>query len=161
VRERGRRARLAPTVAALGQIELFDGAARVTLERLAGELVEVHVPAGAPVVTEGEVADALYVIRAGHFSVLSTKGSDDEPVKVNEMGSDDWFGEIGLVTGSARTATVIADVDSVVWKIPGGLFLDAISASVVLADPLDRGIRGRLLRTHPQRVAALATSEKG
>jgi hypothetical protein len=155
VTERARRTALAPRVETLAAVGLFDGAARVTLERLASELTEVDVVAGTIVVAEGDDADALYVIRRGSFSVMSRGESGREPAVVNVMDAGEWFGEIGLVTGSPRTATVTADSDGVLWRIPGDTFADALAASVVLVDPLTRGIRGRLLSTHPTRAASI------
>ncbi|TML08427.1 MAG: MFS transporter [Actinobacteria bacterium] len=154
--ERGRRAGLAPRVDALAALGLFDRAARVTLERLATALAEVNIAAGTVVVAEGDDADAMYIIRRGHFSVFSHAAAFSD-TRVNEMDAGDWFGEIGLVTGLRRTATVIADSDGVVWRIPGDTFADAMAASVVLTDPLTRGIRGRLLRTHPHYAQPIDT----
>ena len=146
-----RRQRLAPVVEELATLSLFDGAAVASLERLAGETREKVVSAGTAVVVEGDEPDDLYVIRAGRFEV-SAAGELAQATVVNEMGPGEWFGEIGLVTGTARTATVTATTDGVLWQIPGPAFADALAAEVVLADPLRRGISNRLGRTHPSRV---------
>jgi hypothetical protein len=149
-----RRRRLAPLVDELARLGLFDGAAVASLERLAREMQESTVAAGEAVVAEGDEPDNLYVIRSGWFEVTASGEAGTMPEVVNEMGPGDWFGEIGLVTGTRRTATVTAVTDAVLWRIPGRAFVDALAAEVVLSDPLQRGMSTRLRRTHPSRVVS-------
>lgn len=67
------------------------------------------------------------------------------------MDPDDWFGEIGLLERTARTATVTATAPAELWQIPGEVFLAALSEVAVLPDPLRLSVIARLGRTHPNR----------
>ncbi len=75
-------------------------------EVLASFELEV-VDKGVEIVREGEEGDALYVIKSGRVEVITTDAEGNE-VKIAELGGGDFFGEIALITGRPRTATVRA-----------------------------------------------------
>ena len=55
---------------------------------------------GMPIVIEGEEADGFYILLSGHLSVVM--GGN----KIGELSEGDVFGEVGLIDGGKRTATV-------------------------------------------------------
>jgi CRP-like cAMP-binding protein len=67
------------------------------------------------------------------------------------MGPRSYFGEIGLLRGIPRTATIRTVEPCVLWKLSGEEFLDALAMSTPSASLLDVSTR-RLARTHPQLV---------
>lgn len=68
-------------------------------------------------------------------------------VEINSLGPDDWFGEIGLLRRAPRTATVEATAPSEVWRIPGDVFLAAVTSSSVLPDSLTETMQARLAQS--------------
>ena len=62
---------------------------------------------GQVVVSEGEAGDSLFVLASGEARVY-VEGPDRRHREVRRLASGDFFGEISLITGSPRTATVIA-----------------------------------------------------
>jgi MFS family permease len=101
-------------------LPLFSPLSRATLESLAHALEPVHVPAGAAVVREGEVADKFFVIDTGLVEV--TQGDRF----LRREGPGEFFGEIGLLHDVPRTATVVAVDDTVLWTLDRRSFLDAV-----------------------------------
>ena len=89
-------------VDALRRCPIFVPLTLAQLEQLAGGTVRVRFEAGAVVIAEGQTGDAFYLITEGHIAVTSA----GEPV--NTMGPGESFGEIALVRGVPRTATVTA-----------------------------------------------------
>jgi len=63
--------------------------------------------AGQTIVREGELSDALYILTRGTVSVFRRDPAGAE-VEINALGPGDFFGEIGLLTGGERGATVRA-----------------------------------------------------
>ncbi|MDQ3645376.1 MAG: MFS transporter [Actinomycetota bacterium] len=148
-RARTRRDELAPLVEMLESLGVFDGAPRQSLEMIAGSLHQEHVAAGSTIVREGEPADDFYVVRSGTLEVLAAGEAAGPAVKVNTLGPNDYFGEIGLLEGVPRTATVRAETDCDLYRIDGTTFLDVINQSPSMSGTLLDGIVGRLARTHP------------
>jgi len=73
---------------------------------------------GETIVTEGESGDSLFVVLDG--SVVVTVGADRREVAVTEAGG--YFGEMSLLTGDQRTASVTARQDTTVLEIPAEAF---------------------------------------
>jgi predicted MFS family arabinose efflux permease len=115
--------RLRPRVELLSSLDLLAGADRTTLERLAAAASEVVLPAGATVIREGDEADALWILERGELSVCA--GSRElEPVR-----APGYVGELGLLHGIRRTATVRTLQESTLLRIDGQDFLAALQAS--------------------------------
>jgi CRP-like cAMP-binding protein len=81
-------------------VPLFAHCSRAQLTALAAEADELDVPAGKELTREGERGREFMVIVEGSARV-SRKGR-----KVAELASGDFLGEIALISGAARTATV-------------------------------------------------------
>ena len=133
-----RRRELEPVVLALSRLDLFDGASQPALERVAGSVRPRTIAAGEMVLRQGDAPDNLYVIRAGTFDVIK------DGVHVATISSDDWFGEIGLLRQTPRTAAVVATDAAEVWEIPGGEFLATINESALPPAALLDGMTARL-----------------
>ena len=114
--------RLRPWVALLSELDLLVGADRTTLERLAAAATEVVLPAGETVIREGEEADALWILERGELSV-SAGSRELEPVR-----APGYVGELGLLHGIPRTATVRTRQESTLLRIGGQDFLDALQS---------------------------------
>jgi hypothetical protein len=108
------------------------------LERLAGGISRMTLPAGSIAVREGDPGDRFYIIEAGRCDV-SVNGQ-----VVRRLGPGEGFGEIALVRDVPRTATVIVVEDAVLLGIDRGPFVDALGgqarsrtiASVLVDDRL-------------------------
>jgi hypothetical protein len=136
---------LEPRIALLQVLDLFSAAARPVIERLARAIDEVDTPAGTTLIAEGDTPDALWVIVDGEVEV--TIGGSF----VRTLGPRSYFGEIGLLRGIPRTATVRTVEPCRLWKLSGEDFLDALQTSTPSTSLLDVSSR-RLARTHPHLV---------
>ena len=102
-------------------------------------LVDRDVPAGAAIVSVGEVGDAAYFILDGR-AAAGTPETDGGYRSLSSMGAGDFFGEIAALTGSRPTADVVAEEPSTIVEVPapalralmtvpelGSVFLSAIT----------------------------------
>jgi MFS family permease len=145
-----RLAELAPRIAVLERLSIFAAAGRPVLERLAGAAEEVEMPAGVVVVREGDPADAIFVLVDGGVEVTSRGEAEAEPAVLREMGPGTYFGEIGVLEGIPRTATVTTLEATHLLRIEGDAFLAAVTAGPAPTTLLEDA-RSRLARTHPSR----------
>ncbi len=72
---------------------------------------------GATVVTAGEVGDAAFFILSGR-TVAGIAGEDGAYRALSSMEPGDFFGEIGALTGSQRTANVVAEEPTTLMEVP-------------------------------------------
>ena len=144
-----RRAALEPRSRLLAGCDLFDSVSEGAVEQLAADAEEVTVPAGTPVITEGDRPDFFYAVVAGRLGVTA-RGESDVLQTLVDMGTGDYFGEIGLIEQIPRTATVTALTDTTLLRIDGSKLLAALTESTPSSAVLD-GARMRLGRTHPSR----------
>jgi len=117
----------APLAVRLATLADFDRLAGhlPALDRLTPEqrraLVEASrvrdISAGATIVGEGEVGDAAYFILDGQ-AVAGTPDAEGGYRSLSSMTAGDFFGEIAALTGSRRTATVVAEEPTTVVEVP-------------------------------------------
>jgi MFS family permease len=149
-----RASELAPRMRVLEALQVFAAAPQTVLERLAGSLVETTAEPGTTIVTEGEPAEALYVLTAGRVEVLAHGEVQTEPRHIRFMEAPTYFGEIGVIEKIPRTATVQAAEQCALWRIDGELFLSALNEGSP-SQLLIQGMAGRLATTHPSRQPSL------
>lgn len=95
----------------LHRIPLFSGFDRRRLERLGMLADEVDVPAGKVLMRQGDIGADMMVLVRGSVSV------ERDGSRINTLGPGDFFGEIALVDGGPRTATVSAEEPSTLLVI--------------------------------------------
>ncbi len=91
-------------VGLLESLVLFNGLSGESLVLLASELPTLAVEAGEVIVTEGDLAEHMYVILAGELEVFKEGRNGD--VRVALLGPNDWFGEMALIESQPRSASV-------------------------------------------------------
>jgi len=87
----------------LRKVPLFAGCPNRDLHEIESLADEVEVPAGKVLMRQGDTAQEFFAIVEGHLQV------DRDGKSVARLGPGDFVGEIGLVDGGPRTATVTAD----------------------------------------------------
>lgn len=90
---------------------LFGDLEAKEFERVVEMLTPFRVPAGAVICKEGEPASAMYVIAFGSVRV-TTQSASGETIMLAKLTPGDFFGEVALVEGGTRTATVTAVEDA-------------------------------------------------
>lgn len=100
---------------------------------IAGAKVET-VRAGQAIIKEGEIGDDIFIIRSGSMVVEKTIGG--KPVFLSYVPAGSYVGEMGVIDGGPRTATVRAAVKSDVIRLPGEPFRALLAAKPQLLDKL-------------------------
>ncbi len=105
-REEKARQDLLRRVECLRGVELFDGLSVEEITKLAQALHSIPFAPGEVLTRQGAEAHWLYIVISGTVSVRVRH--DDVEREIAQLGSGRYFGEMGLLTGEARTATIVA-----------------------------------------------------
>ena len=125
---------------------IFAGLPPARLEAVGRQLVEVPMAANEPVVRQGDKADRFYLIAEGTVAVTQDPEHGGETVHLRELGPGAVFGEIGLLRGTPRTATVTATTDGVLLALEADAFRDLVSSGPGFSTRLLDLYRGALTR---------------
>jgi CRP-like cAMP-binding protein/predicted MFS family arabinose efflux permease len=117
-----------------------------------------EVPAGARVVTHGDKANAAYFILKGE-AAAGVPDAEGGYRGLSTMGEGDFFGEIAALTGSPRTADVVASQPSTLIEVPADALravMDVPEVNKLLLSTLTE----RLLRTNQPDLPRLASMDQ-
>ena len=98
------------------------------LDTLADSAEKVSVPAGETILEQGDEADRFYVIAGGEVTV-TRRSPEGEDVALATLGPGQFFGEIGLLAETRRTATVRAVDDVELLSLGWSTFKSALEQS--------------------------------
>ncbi|MDX6491053.1 MAG: family transcriptional regulator, cyclic receptor protein [Gaiellaceae bacterium] len=119
-------------------IGAFSGLSRRELEKLAGWTFQIELPEGEELLKEGRLAHEFFVIEDGAVEVRH----DGE--RIAELGAGDFFGEIALLEGGTRTATVIATTPLRLIVMSAQEFRRMDQEFPAVADRVRSAVRARL-----------------
>lgn len=131
---------------------LSDEARRLVVE----SFVQVSFAFGEIVFGEGEEPDGFYVLVSGSARVLKQR-ADGSEVTLNALRPGDGFGELGLLTGEARSATVRASSPAEALKLDRSLF----AALVQVHPELGTHFEGQAARYRRRDLLRLSSSFGG
>lgn len=134
----------------LATLPMFADLSSQQREQLAQGSEDVHVVAGAAIYSEGERAEAVYIVRSGRVD-LEVNGTC-----VRRLGRGDVFGEGEVLDGSARTASAIARRDSALMRIDRASIMNVDDASFFRAIAI--GLSERLAEVTPSITHSASTS---
>ncbi|MBX9732193.1 MAG: mechanosensitive ion channel family protein [Sphingomonas sp.] len=99
----------------LNQVQLFAGIDAETLHQLADRIARRNFAAGERLISAGDPGQSMFVMSEGLVSVRIPQG--DSELDVAAFSPGDFFGEMSLLTGEPRSATIVAVTDTVAYEI--------------------------------------------
>ncbi len=116
-----------PSSDTLKRVPLFAGLDSRELEQIASSMKERRFSAGDTVTEEGAGGAGFFVVESGEAEVFV----DGRPRGTVKAG--DYFGEIALLTGSDRTATITATSDMLCWGMTPWDFRPLVEGNSTIA----------------------------
>ena len=95
-------------VSVLTQVPLFQGLNDRQLKQIANHFVSRTYQTNQEIVTQGKSGFGMFIITNGSADVV-LENSDGSKTIVNSFGPTDFFGEVSMLDGGPRTASVIAN----------------------------------------------------
>jgi small-conductance mechanosensitive channel/CRP-like cAMP-binding protein len=135
-------ARLARRVESLKRVGIFAGLSPGQLDRLGMEGREWRFAGGEPVIRQGDPGESLFVVLEGGVEVSAREG-DGVPVVITTLGPGGFFGEMSLMTGAARSATITAKVESCLLEIDKATMRRVLEEQPSLVDTLGSALTAR------------------
>ncbi len=141
--EKMRAERISSIQEALQRVEIFEPLSAAELRQLAEGAGLQQYAAGESIVLQGGEGDSFFVITSGCVEVSA---ADDAGVKavLARLGKGAFFGEMSLLTGERRSATVTAIEDSTVIIIDKANFAGVITSNPAIAQSLSEILERRL-----------------
>ena len=123
-------------------VPMFEPLSLAVIERLAGGMQVVTYAKGTEIIRQGEAGDAFYLLIDGSVEVIR------DGTHVDAIGAGGSFGEVALISGEPRNATVRATADCRLYRLDAATFLSAVTGnphSQAAADRVagERGWAGR------------------
>src|SRR5215213_7832872 len=101
----------------LSRVPLFSELSGSELERISRVSLARSFPAGVRVFHEGDHSDACYLVRSGDLRV-TREHPDGRAIALATLGPGDIFGELAMLDGEARSASVETLTDSELLALP-------------------------------------------
>ncbi|MEX0785696.1 MAG: cyclic nucleotide-binding domain-containing protein [Dehalococcoidia bacterium] len=127
-------------VDALSGVPLFSGLSKSQLSLVERSADEVHADAGAVLAREGGLGREFLLILDGRARVERNKR------KLAQLGRGDFFGEMSLIDGEPRSASVIAETPVTLLVMEGRSFRAVLEDAPPMARKIMMGLCQRLRR---------------
>ena len=147
--------------ATLARIELFAALTDAERRALAAELADCPYVADDVLARQGEAADSLFILAHGRVGVYDdSAGGTGARDHLATLEAPSYFGEMGLLTGQARGATVIADGDVLCYRLDKAGFDAIVRARAALIEPMSKVLVARQ-SANDAKLSALSADARG
>ena len=136
--EQAARRTLHRSTVALAGVPLFAGFSKRHLQRLAGATDEIRFTPGEHIVEEGNLGETLFVLLEGQVKVVR-----DGKLRTRLVPGD-FFGEVSVLDGGPRTASVVAETPVAALRLFRRTVLELVESEPQLALSLLEGIARRI-----------------
>ncbi len=118
---------------AVARLPMVDELDEEQLSDLAGRVMRRRFPSGSVVVRQGESPDAFFVVRRGRFAIVERDEEGKERL-LRRADEGESFGELALLEGRPRTATVRAETDAEVFVVDAATFQRILAPAMSTPD---------------------------
>ena len=141
----------------LAAVPMFAGLPESTIARLASRVSQVRLQAGEWLFHEGDEAGSVYVVTSGRLEVVLER---DPPELLRTLGPGEVVGELALITGAARAASIRGRRDSELIELGREDFDELLNEDPHFARELLRLLGGQVAqsRAREPQVASPATT---
>lgn len=139
------------SVSLLQRIPLFRTLTLENLHDISSKVSEISYGTGDVIFLTGDEGDALYIIKSGSVEVI---GKDDEGQELHlaELSTGNYFGEMALLTGEPRSASVKAASNAVLLKLSKEDFQVLLNRNAAMYIPISYVLSQRLKDGNEKRI---------
>jgi CRP-like cAMP-binding protein len=138
-------------------VDILSPLSKSELKKLVATVGVEAYAAGEFPVRQGHAGDTFYIIKKGRVEVIVEKASG-ESARVADLGPGDFFGEMSLLTGEARTASIRVKEDAELVVIGKESFSSILAHNPSIAESLSKILSERQASLEAQRERLDAAS---
>ena len=138
----------------LKSVPLFAGFPDEQLRALVSVVTRRSVPRGTMIMAAGDAIDSLYIVITGRLKVMMSE-ADGKEVILSILGPGEFFGEMGLIDDSPRSASVVAIEPCELLAVTRRDFKKCIVENAEMSMTMMRGLVRRL-READRKIGSLA-----
>jgi len=141
---------------------LLKGCADTLQKQFAKKMEKLHFNTGETIVSEGEVGDTMFIVAEGVVEVFVSVFVEEKTSsnKVATLSDGDYLGEMSLLQGEPRNATVIAQTSVVIYQINRETIKSFVSQYPDFARKLSESIIARHLENETIKSDAIEKLSK-
>jgi len=147
-------------LAAIKGVDFLATIPEPALERLASLSKSCQYLSGEVIIRQGDVGHEFYIVRAGQVSVLLGRGAEGSVAEIARLGPGKFFGEMSLMTGARRAATVQAALDCELVRIDKEAFQDILAGDPKLVEQISQILVDRQIAMEENISARTAARSK-
>jgi small-conductance mechanosensitive channel/CRP-like cAMP-binding protein len=142
----------------LGRLALFQGVPADAIDHLADAAAPFRFAEGETLIRQGDEDNDMFLLVEGAVNVLVTV--EGKELLVASMQAGDYFGEMSLLTGEPRTATIRAATAGAAYRIGREAIAPLIGSDLDLMHLLSRNLAERNLSRQEKTAASLEGSHE-
>jgi CRP-like cAMP-binding protein len=135
-RQRKQGEEAARRLAAIRAVELFNPLTDEEKEQLAQRLRPAPFSRGESLMRQGEQSSCLFILASGNAEVRISADGSSQSRRVAMVHAGDFLGEMGLMTGAPRSASVVATSDVAAWRLDKHAFDDIVQKRPQIAESI-------------------------
>lgn len=130
--------------------DIFGPVDATAMAQIRPRMTTHEIPSGTVLMRQGDPSDSIYIVLSGRLR--ATLQRDNGPaIMLGEIGRGEPIGEMGVISGAPRGATVTALRDSVLMRLAAADFTELLQKSPAFALPLARKLIERMSRSDTPR----------
>ena len=132
-------------LALLQSLELFSSLTDEEKHALGTRLTPRPFAPGDVCTRQGDPSDSLYILARGDVGIFRDPepGTGGPRQRLTTLSAPSYFGEMGLLTGQARTATIVAEADVLCYRLDKAGFEAILRARPEIIDSLSKTVAER------------------
>jgi len=150
---------LADRTKLLSRTALFEGLALSELQALAKKMQQHSFAKGEKLIRQGEAGDSMFILSEGLLHAYINTNQNGSEIKVGQIIPGQFFGEMSLLTGEPRSATIVAATDAIAHEVTKESITGLLSKRPELAETISQVVAARKVE-NSQKMAAATPEER-
>jgi len=134
-----------PILEILKTIPLFENLNDESAQLISSNITLEYFPENHMIFNQGDVGDGMYIIKHGQVRIYQGNSDDvDSQVELATLTDNSFFGEMALISETARNANAVALVESEVFVLKNDDFYKVINENPSLTEQIGKGFINRI-----------------